>query len=88
MHTWTVRITGAPVSRQQGWLVRASFRSAGFSIREAFDDRTGMSPARWFWADHTSAGAITLWLLQGLPVLESTVLGPGQTVRLEESDLG
>jgi hypothetical protein len=88
MHTWTVRITGAPVSRQVGWQVRASFRQAGFSIREAFDDRTGMSPARLFWADHTNAGAITLWLLQGLPKLEGTVLEPGQSVRLEETDLG
>lgn len=88
MHTWLVRITGAPVSRSQGWQVRASFRRAGFSVREHFDDRTGVSPARLFWADHTTDSAITLWLLQGLPILESTVLDPRHTVRLEAVELG
>lgn len=88
MYTWLVRITGAPVSRSQGWQVRASFRQAGFTIREHFDDRTGVSPARWFWADHTTESAITLWLLQRLPVLERSVLDPRQAVSLEAVELG
>jgi hypothetical protein len=87
VYTWSIKITGAPVSRSQGWQVRASFRRAGFSIREHFDDRTGASPARLFWADHTTDSAITLWLLQSLPTLESTVLDPRHTVRLEARDL-
>lgn len=88
MHTWLVTITGAPVSRSQGWQVRYSFRQAGFTIREHFDDRSGLSPARWFWVDHSTGGAITLWLLQRLPVLERSVLDPRQAVSLEEIDLG
>jgi len=88
MYSWEVRIvslTSDRVTRTAGWQIRRHFRSAGFVVRERYNDRLGVSPVSLFVVDSESESAMTAWELIHWPRL----VGPdsGLTFRYREVDV-